>query len=240
MQKIWQYNGRSIPYEFKSGGVKNMNARVRRDGTLYVSAPKGCSHACIHEFLARHAQPLLLAMDMRKSEQNASAASLQNGIKFPLFGTPCTLQLVPGSRRSVMQEGDTLLLTYRPGDTEKTNRTTLSAYLKNEAKNTISKICLEIYSEFYKDLFPYPEIRFRRMTARWGSCSRAGGFIILNTALVYAPPVAIAYVVAHEFTHMLHMDHSSRFYAELAARMPDYKTRRALLKNINLDTEKWI
>ena len=44
------------------------------------------------------------------------------------------------------------------------------------------------------------------------------------------PDDAIDYVVVHELAHVLHHDHSDRFWSTVARYMPDYKRRRALLK----------
>ena len=66
----------------------------------------------------------------------------------------------------------------------------------------------------------------------WGLCSKKDGRITLNLRLVYVPTAAIEYVVVHEMTHLLYADHSKRFYAALEKRMPDYRARRELLRNV--------
>lgn len=240
MEKLWNYNGESIPYTFSRGGVKNINARVRRDGTLYVSAPAFCTERRITAFLSAHADQLIPAMRARKQATEAACAPLQSGVQIPLFGVYRTLSLMQGNTRNVQDTGNLLVLTCRPQDGETECRTILSAYLACLAKNEIECICHDIYNRFFEGMFPYPAIRFRRMVARWGSCCRQKRVLTFNTRLVYADRGAIAYVVLHEFTHMLHPDHSPRFYAALAARMPDYKVHREALKRINLARESWI
>ena len=41
------------------------------------------------------------------------------------------------------------------------------------------------------------------------------------------------YVIVHELTHTVHMDHSRQFYADLARILPDYKAREASLHEHN-------
>ena len=48
--------------------------------------------------------------------------------------------------------------------------------------------------------------------------------------LMEYPDEAIDYVIVHELSHILHHDHSKHFWANVAHYMPDYKRRRALLK----------
>ncbi len=71
-------------------------------------------------------------------------------------------------------------------------------------------------------------IGVRKMTRRWGSCSSKGD-ILINAALMEQPITAIEYVIWHELCHLTHWDHSSAFWAHLAAKMPDWRERKALL-----------
>jgi predicted metal-dependent hydrolase len=48
--------------------------------------------------------------------------------------------------------------------------------------------------------------------------------------LVMAPPEVLDYVAAHEVAHLVHMDHSQRFWDQVAALMPDYAPRREWLR----------
>ena len=64
---------------------------------------------------------------------------------------------------------------------------------------------------------------------RFGSCS---GKNRLNFSLYLMdyPAEAIEYVVVHELAHIRHHDHSTAFYGEVARYLPDWRSRRALLK----------
>ena len=66
---------------------------------------------------------------------------------------------------------------------------------------------------------------------QWGSCTRSGR-IRLNWRLVQAPLAVIDYVAAHELAHLVHLDHSPRFWAEVAKLCPDALARRAELRKI--------
>ncbi|WDP93157.1 MAG: M48 family metallopeptidase [Desulfobacter sp.] len=69
----------------------------------------------------------------------------------------------------------------------------------------------------------YPSaVKFRRLTKRWGSCTRDNE-IILNYDAVKLPFTLIDYIVVHELVHIKHKDHSKAFYQELAKYMPDWE-----------------
>ena len=67
---------------------------------------------------------------------------------------------------------------------------------------------------------------------KWGSCSSRKE-IIYSRQLICLSFYEIDYVIVHELTHTLHMDHSSQFYADVAKVLPDYKNREAALRQYN-------
>jgi len=67
---------------------------------------------------------------------------------------------------------------------------------------------------------------------QWGSCTRRG-HVRLNWRLVQAPLELIDYVAAHELAHLVHLDHSPRFWAQVAELCPDALARRAELRTMS-------
>ena len=76
----------------------------------------------------------------------------------------------------------------------------------------------------------YHRITIRCQRTRWGSCSTKKN-LNFNCLLMLTPPEIQDYVIVHELAHLREMNHSSRFWAEVETVMPDYKERRAWLKN---------
>ena len=75
----------------------------------------------------------------------------------------------------------------------------------------------------------YGRITIRSQKTRWGSCSSKGD-LNFNCLLLLAPPEVLDYVVVHELCHRKQMNHSPRFWAEVARIIPDYKTKVKWLK----------
>ncbi len=75
-----------------------------------------------------------------------------------------------------------------------------------------------------------PKILIRSMTSRWGTYSRKTHRITLSSTLVAFHPKWIDAVIAHECVHIVHFDHSSRFYATLQQLLPTYEETHAKLK----------
>ena len=75
----------------------------------------------------------------------------------------------------------------------------------------------------------YSGITVRNQKTRWGSCS-AKGNINLNCLIMLMPEDVRDYVMIHELCHLKEMNHSARFWSEVAAVMPDYKQKEKWLK----------
>lgn len=75
----------------------------------------------------------------------------------------------------------------------------------------------------------YGRISIRRQKTRWGSCSRTGN-LNFNCLLMMAPAYVLDYVIVHELSHRLEMNHSARFWREVEKVLPDYRQARTWLR----------
>lgn len=73
------------------------------------------------------------------------------------------------------------------------------------------------------------KISVKKMRSRWGSCSSRGN-ISINLLLGHLPAELLEYVVIHEICHLVHHNHSKRFWSLVAASEPAFKTRKAELR----------
>ena len=83
------------------------------------------------------------------------------------------------------------------------------------------------YSEQYG--FSFTRISIKHMRTRWGSCSSQGN-LNFHFRLLFLPPELRDYVVVHELCHLRHMNHSAKFWQQVAVIDPLYQTHVAALK----------
>lgn len=175
--KSQQRTAGAVGYELTYKKVKRMNLRVRGDGTVAVSAPRGVPLKEVDEFVAKNA-----AWVQQAKEHVASAPKAEDTHS----DAECLAAFGP------------VLDRFYP---------------------------LVAYAAPVK-----PALRVRFMKSRWGVCHLRGNYITLNKQLLDKPLEALEYVVLHELVHLLHPNHQAGFHREMARLMPDYRQRKALLR----------
>ena len=223
--------GDSLSYELCRKRVKNINLRIRADGTVFVSANTWVTQTQIESFLRKKSEWILRA----QARFRASAADTLpppqyvSGEPFYLLGRKYTLRVCQGKHNSVAEEGNWLILAVTDPSRFALKKRVLEEYRDAVCSDTMKRLCMAVYPIFADYGIPFPTIRFRKMRARWGSCRPKEGVLTFNKRLGAYPISCMEYVVIHEFVHFLHPDHSVRFYERLGAWMPDWKERKALL-----------
>lgn len=76
---------------------------------------------------------------------------------------------------------------------------------------------------------PCRRISVRGQKTRWASCSSRKD-ISLNYKLLFLPRPLVHYVLVHELSHTVHMNHSAKFWALVGEKQPDYPQWRDRLK----------
>lgn len=75
----------------------------------------------------------------------------------------------------------------------------------------------------------YGKITIKNQKSRWGSCS-AKGNLNFNCLLMLTPDDVIDYVVVHELSHRVYMNHSKDFWKQVESILPGYKKSERWLK----------
>ena len=75
----------------------------------------------------------------------------------------------------------------------------------------------------------YTSIGIKSYKSRWGSCC-IDGAIDFNWRIIMAPNRIVDYVVVHELCHLIHHDHSPKFWKLVERIMPDFSASKEWLK----------
>ena len=221
MRRRVEANGVSLDYELTRKAVKNINLRVKRDGSVCVSAPKAVSVQRVDEFVIKNVEFI------RKSREKLASIPEKKQDTVYLLGKPYRLVMRSAQRSRAYIKGDDFIV--ETAKAEEVQRI-IEAYEDALAGRLFPEVVSRVLPLVEAYGVKMPHITARRMTTRWGSCTMARGTIRLNTRLVRYPVECIEQVALHELCHFVHPDHSKDFYALMTRLMPDWKQRKALLE----------
>lgn len=209
--------------------VKNLNLRIRSDGTPVVSAPFFTPEKRIETFVRSNVAWLVRHLEKRENYfDKEEQKKIVHQEKVEYSGKSYTVVFLEGKPK-VDLVGDYIAI-FSMGNHEKT----LEKWWRKEAKRIFTEDMDKLYEKYFLPLgVKKPRMSVRRMTSRWGSCNHAEGKITMNDNLIKGPRECVEYVVLHELTHLLYPNHGESFHAFIAARMPDWKERDKKLKAIN-------
>ena len=191
---------------------------------LRVGMPRGLTIAEMEAFIRQHGAWVLEKLDEHSGRNQRRQIAIRDGVRLPVLGQEIPVRVSPGNNRGRWFDG-LLELAARP-----------SADLDALAVRALQKRALEVFAERLDHyaaiigLAARPRLGLSGARTRWGSCSRQTG-IRLNWRLIHLPLALIDYVVIHELCHLKEMNHSPRFWAEVARLCPDWQARRNALKH---------
>ncbi|MBR2877168.1 MAG: M48 family metallopeptidase [Clostridia bacterium] len=233
MKKQIILNGETFFYELSRKNVKNLNLRVKPDGTIFISASNRVTQEKIDSFLEEHADFILNALRRYEELEASKPKELEykTGEKIKILGSERLIKIEEGAKNQVECDKEILALTVKNTQDFEMKKKTVEKWKRAQAELVVKEICEAMYPYFKLYVPEYPQIKFRKMVSRWGSCQPSTNILTFNTSLIEVPVSCIEYVVAHEFTHFLEANHSKSFYNKLERVMPDWKERRNILNN---------
>lgn len=105
----------------------------------------------------------------------------------------------------------------------------IDAWYKKQAKQIFRQHLDTMYHQYSRKI-PYPSLRIRKMTSRWGVCNTKLKVITLNLELIKRDLKYLDYVIVHELSHLLEGNHSSKFWSLVEENCPDYKQIKKEMK----------
>lgn len=212
-----------IFYELARKKVKNLNLRVRPDGSVAVSVPAGVSLAQADAFVASRAEWILRAI------RNLEAHRPADGHLAALLGRGVPFDVLPAEQVSVEARRGRLVLLLPP---EISPEQGIEEFRRQKAPPVMRRAVQLAQARFAAEGISLPAVQQLRITAmksRWGSCVPAKGRLALNVHLMKKPFACIEYVAVHELCHLPAPNHGPGFYRLMDQVLPDHRQRKQLL-----------
>lgn len=220
-----------ICYQLERKHVKNLNLRVRKDGSVFVSANEMVHCEEIDLFIQSKASYILKAIDYfnEMAQYKPQPKQYVSGETFYIQGRGLRLQVSQAKKDTISTDGVYIFLKVKDINDVEKKRRIVTRFLDQECKTIFGEVMEDLYPLVRKYGIEKPTLRIRDMETRWGSCLTKKRIITLNKRLLEAPRNCIEYVVMHELCHLIHPNHSKQFYSFLTMLMPDWKERKIYL-----------
>lgn len=215
-------DGRAFAYTLReSRRARRPNLWMDPAAGLVVTVPTGASPDEAAQLLARHERWIL-----RRIRRQGLPRRWPYGERVLYRGRPMTVRVVPGRAGKVELDGaEQLVVATRTPGIEGARRV-LACWLKQQALHALTERAQALGA--LMGLAP-TRVYVRVLRRAWGRCW-PGGSVSFSYHLIMAPREVLDYVVVHELAHLKERNHSTRFWALVAAHHPEYQLRRAWLR----------
>lgn len=221
MLEFVEYGNSRIEFRIKRSARKTLGIAVLPDGAVEVTAPTDATLDKIKEIIIRRGSWLLeqqrLAGFNPVPQPNKSLVS---GESFYLLGRHYRLKIFEANYDAVDILDDKLILNCTfPEDTDLKRSLLLKWYFK-KATNILTE-----RFKFHAQALGQETVgvSIKKLTKRWGEFHPSKNQIVLNAELVVAPIECIDYVIIHELSHAVILDHGPDFYNLLSRRLPRWR-----------------
>lgn len=208
--------------------IKNSNLKVRPNFTVELSVPESASQEYIDSFLEKKKDWIEKQIQFFKDNLiNETEKKYISGENVKYLGKNYRLKVHKGKEKYVKFMRGYIHLYCLENSGLEDKKELLQNWLKERAKDKI----MVIAKKYLDKLEEVPDIKFRDMKTRWGSCNSEKKRIIFNWRLIEKSPYGIEYVVVHELVHLKYNNHSKAFFKYLSVKLPDWEKRREILYN---------
>lgn len=210
--------------------IKNINIRIKSFHEIYVSVPIGTPKSYVDKVLAKRAAWIEAKLSGFSKFENIQKPKYKSGESILYLGKNYTLKVFKSTQNRVILHDKTIELFVKVDEFAKKEELICSWY-KEEAKKVFHEAIEKFHPLIQKDI---NRVSIKKMKTRWGSCNHTKGYINLNLHLIKTPLTCIEYVVFHELAHLIHPNHSKKFYRFLEKHMEDFKGREKRLGDFKL------
>jgi predicted metal-dependent hydrolase len=217
-----------------SARARYVRLRVVPPGKVELVLPKRHDRAALPGFVAQHRDWLIATLTRMRAEHAGQSAQrvAPEDVYLAALDEHWRLEYRGGgSNRSWERAGRGLLVQHKGEEWDKV----LQRWLAERARQTLGPALLSLADELG---FACNGYAIRGQKTRWGSCSTKR-VINLNWRLLFLPPEQVRYLMVHELCHTVHMNHSSRFWALVGAKEPDYRALDAAMRKAGKLVPAW-
>lgn len=216
-----------IPYRLVRARRRTLAIHILPDGSVEVRAPMQMAESRIRQFVVEKRGWITKKQGETLERQRLRRETrLSPGDSVVLLDRPYRLETAaPGEVPGLV--GERILLPENPG--------------KEETAAVLEDVCRRLGRDYFPGRvaelaegwgFSFQSVSVTGARTRWGSCSGKDS-LCFSLRLCWAGIRGVDYVILHELAHTQVRNHSPRFWALVADRMPDYRQREEELRELH-------
>lgn len=207
---------RPFDYEILRSKRKTLAIHIKHR-KVQVRCPLRVSKAEVEEFVSA-SQAWIERRLREESLRDKEALRIENGAKIFYHARERTLVFKEGHKQSVRVVGDEFIIQGHKLTTAKA-QIQLKNFLIAKASESIFPRARGLARHLGVE-HKITAIKLRKTKSKWGHCTSTG-ILQFNWLIMLAPNSIIDYMITHEVCHLLHMDHSQRFWNQVKVICPD-------------------
>lgn len=230
------YDSIKIEYKVVYSKRKTIAIHIDRDKNIIVRAPRGIDKTKLKGLVESKGNWIVNKLaEVRNYE--IQAKKYQKGELFLYLGKEYPLDIVVDDKQksSQVEIKDNSLMVMTNSADEESIKDLVEHFYRQETLRIV-KDRVKYYQKYF--VIEPNNIRVKKQKTRWGSCSSLNN-LNFNLKLSMAKISVIDYIVVHEMSHLIHLNHSKDFWNQVRSILPDYGEEKAWLRlngaKLNLD-----
>lgn len=226
----------TFEYQIKRSSriTKSTSISIKPDGRVIVSAPKWVPIFLIKKFVEDKSD--WIEEHLKNHPKPISNTNYQTGDKIPFFGqyVEITVNSVNDLvRTSIDFNENKFQITVSNIHQEQKRHEEIKTIIERWYMQQGIAVITEKVNKYTGILgVDYSKITIKKVSSIWGSCSYQNN-LSFSKKLIMAPHDIVDYVVIHEVCHIVHKNHSSRFWGLVYKLDPYYREHRGWLRKNN-------
>lgn len=209
---------------------KNITIQINPNCQVSIISPFNVSKKVLIDFIMENVEWIIEKLEeYKKFEHVYKDKEYINGEKFMYLGTEYSLKIIKDTDEDIYIERNDLIIKTKNLEKEYIKDKLKIWYKKESEKLVLQRLvyCRENFKHM-KALIPN-KLKVKEQKKRWGTCTSKKA-IYINSKISMAKLEAIDYILVHEFSHLVYMNHSKDFYNLVEEIMPNYKDAEIWLK----------
>lgn len=224
-----QFGSKKIDYRLEYSARKTLGITVTPEMAVIVKAPENTPVERVEEKVMKRAPWIIKQQSYFLSfHPKTPPRKFISGETHLYMGRQYRLYVTLGKKESIKYKGRFIGVTAKDKSRVKV---LVNQWYRMHAKRKFTEIAESLIQRFRKYDVEPTALYIQDMPRRWGSCTPKGK-IILNPELIKAPKGCIEYVIVHELCHLIHRDHTRKFFDLQTKEMPGWEKWKERLEQI--------